>query len=521
MNERGRRRLAVLVDVGVWLAVCAVCGYETRENAAPWELLGGLAATTVAMATARRHPLLSLTVASASALAVLFNYLGRYPVWPVLLMVAAGYFAGRRMDHARPAVLTFAGVALAGMPVAYALSADAVGNWATLVLTLLFAVFVPWHLGRYTRLRDDLVRTGWDRARQAEERRRHEAERARLRERARIASDMHDSLGHELSLLALRAGALEVAADLGERHRAAAGELRAGAAAATERLREIIGVLREDAAPTEPADAAVADLVRRAADSGLAVGARIDQGTAPPMVERAAYRVVQEALTNVAKHAPGAAVTVDVRRSADQTCVTVRNTRPPAGPLPGATSGQRGLVGLRERVRLVGGSLRSGECDGGFQVVAWLPHGAAPVAADSGDGGTDSARELALARRRVRWTLVNALVVPVVVVAVLAAVSTVYYSFNQVSSVLEPEVYARLRVGQPQDEVEALLPSQQRLSHDPDAWGTPPEGADCRVYGADATLIGSSPVVYRLCFAGGRLVAKESFDERRERGETG
>ncbi|MCQ0011553.1 histidine kinase dimerization/phosphoacceptor domain-containing protein [Actinomadura madurae] len=95
---------------------------------------------------------------------------------------------------------------------------------------------------------------GWERAEHLENQQRIIAERERLRERARIAQDMHDSLGHELALIAVRAGALEVAADLGDRHRAAAAELRTGAADATEHLREIIGVLRDDAPGENPAD---------------------------------------------------------------------------------------------------------------------------------------------------------------------------------------------------------------------------------------------------------------------------
>src|SRR3954471_20518274 len=120
---------------------------------------------------------------------------------------------------------------------------------------------------------------------------------ARLRERSRIAEDMRDSVGHELSLIALRAAALEVDDDLPERHRAAATELRQAAATATERLGEIIGVLRDggSAAPTLPAH----ELVDRAAASGLEVRL-VQEGRAElsPMVDRAVHRVVQEALTN-------------------------------------------------------------------------------------------------------------------------------------------------------------------------------------------------------------------------------
>src|SRR5688500_17952609 len=114
---------------------------------------------------------------------------------------------------------------------------------------LVYAGLFPWLVGRYRRQQRALVAAGWEQAEQLEREQRMLAREVRLRERARIAEDMHDSLGHELSLLALRAGALELSADLDERTRAVAGQLRAGAAAATGQLRDIIDVLRDDPDP--------------------------------------------------------------------------------------------------------------------------------------------------------------------------------------------------------------------------------------------------------------------------------
>lgn len=295
VSGRWRQRAILLFEVGVWAMICLLVVYETRRNPDRWELIGGLVVTTVSLASARAFPLLSLTAAAASSLAVLPNYLGRFPVWPILLMLVAGYLAGRRMEQAKPAVLSFAGIALAGLPFAYFIGEDVVGSWLSLVATLLFAIFVPWHLGRYLRLRENLARTGWERAERLENEQRVAAEQAKLRERARIASDMHDSLGHELSLIALRAGALEVSAHLGERDRAAAGELRESAATATDRLHEIIGVLRADdeGAPVRPAGEAISELVDRATASGMAVAQEVEPfDGVPPMVELAARRVV-------------------------------------------------------------------------------------------------------------------------------------------------------------------------------------------------------------------------------------
>ncbi|MGH3928880.1 MAG: histidine kinase, partial [Pseudonocardiaceae bacterium] len=110
-----------------------------------------------------------------------------------------------------------------------------------------------------------LVSAGWERAERMEREQQMIVDQARLRERARIAQDMHDSLGHELSLIALRAGALELDPDLDERHRAAAAELRGSASTATERLGEIIGVLREENTdpPMQPSGESIVELVDR------------------------------------------------------------------------------------------------------------------------------------------------------------------------------------------------------------------------------------------------------------------
>lgn len=105
---------------------------------------------------------------------------------------------------------------------------------------------LPWFAGRFWCQYQQLVRAGWERADQLQREQQLIADQARLRERARIAQDMHDVLGHELSLIALSAGALKLAPDLEEHHQGAAGDIRVRAAAAVERLGEVIGVLREE-----------------------------------------------------------------------------------------------------------------------------------------------------------------------------------------------------------------------------------------------------------------------------------
>lgn len=340
-------------------AVLTFVGLSGRDLPG-WALAVVLVSTGVALALVGAYPLVSLGIGAALSLAVAVAMATAVPLWSVALAAAVfvlSGLAGRRMTTARPALVVFAAAALVTFPV----TAEGERSWGTGLLLLIFCVAVPWFVGRYGRQQADLVEST--------------AQRARLQERTRIAQDMHDSLGHELSLLALRAGALELAADLPDRHRVAAGELRAGAGGATGRLAEIIGVLRDgDPAGLEPAQGGIPDLVERAAAVGLPVSLSWHGGhDQPPMVERAAHRVVQEALTNASKHAPGAAVTVRVAVEDARTRVTVTNGPPRNAPRRVAGAGI-GLVGLSERTRLCGGTFHAGPLDGGFEVRAELPH---------------------------------------------------------------------------------------------------------------------------------------------------
>ncbi|OZM69993.1 sensor histidine kinase [Amycolatopsis antarctica] len=517
MQRNWSGRAGVLLEVGVFVLIGADVWYETRQNG-DWELVAGLVLTTLTLVLGRRLPAASLAVAAFGGLIAMVDLGGRFPAWPVLLMIAAGYYAGRRMETVRPVLGILAAVTVVALPVSLTEVSDGLGSWLSLLVTLLFAAFVPWHLGHYLRLRADLERTGWRRAEELEARQRITAEQARLRERARIASDMHDSLGHELSLIALRAATLELSSDVDERHRAAAGELRESAATATERLRQIIGVLREDAPPpVEPADTDVAGLVERVRGSGVALESRVDDvSDAPPMVRRAVYRVVQEALTNVTKHAPGAAASVWVECSAAETVVVVRNARPPAGSLPGVPSGQHGLVGLRERVRLVGGTLAAGPSGDGFEVRAGLPHDAAPAAdaPETEAERSESARELASARRRVRRTLAGAVAAPAVVIVVATVVGVVQYAYNWSSSTLDPLRYNELRLGESRVDIGQVLPRRQTVER-PDAEPERPPGSRCEYYRTDRSLFELSSESYRLCFDRDLLVSKDLIPERR------
>ncbi|MEQ4723384.1 histidine kinase [Nonomuraea sp. B19D2] len=264
------------------------------------------------------------------------------------------YLTGRRLAAIRPALVAFCLISVVGVGVVLGQGGD-LALWVSMVTGLLGTYVVPYLLGL---LRRKLLQQRTQARLSAEAQ-------ARLRERARIARDMHDSLGHDLALIAVRAAGLELAHGLDQAHVKAAGELRLAAADATERLRQIIGLLREDsdAAPLSPADEDVAEVVRRARDSGMPITLDLAAGPVPAL----AHAVVQEGLTNAAKHAPGSAVAVRV--APDR--VTVRNDRPRARPT--ALPGGLGLAGLRERVRLAGGTLTAGPVGDGFELDVTIP----------------------------------------------------------------------------------------------------------------------------------------------------
>jgi signal transduction histidine kinase len=202
------------------------------------------------------------------------------------------------------------------------------------------------------------------------------AEQAQMEAREAVAREMHDVLGHRLSLLSVHAGALEYRPDApAEDVARAARVIRESAHQALQDLREVIGVLRAPVGELpQPTVADVPELVAESRRAGMQVDLRADvAGTAPDTVGRTAYRVVQEALTNARRHAPGAPVTVAVGGSAGPGLTVEVENGAPGDAAPARAPGQ-GLTGLAERVGLAGGRLEHGPTDaGGWRVAAWLP----------------------------------------------------------------------------------------------------------------------------------------------------
>ncbi|GIF76420.1 sensor histidine kinase [Asanoa siamensis] len=340
--------VAAVVGSGLELADPDVA---TKAITAPTWFYVALQVAAAAMLLARRrHPYAAaLTIAAISLLA---------PAWAAVLVPYAvtAYGTGRRW---RPWAV------VAALTVAFMTGAHA---WAIDdPITAPTVIAVSAVLGLYARARRRL----------ADEL----AEQARAEERVRLAGEMHDVVTHRINLMVLQAGALRVtAADPATR--AAAEELRVTGCLALTELRDLIGLLHDGSRPVravrEPAAGSLESLVDGARAAGVPV--RLvedgDPTVVDPAVGRTLFRVVQESLTNVAKHAPGADTLVTVHYAGDGVRATVAN---PPGHLPArpevtAAGAGRGLAGLRHRVEVVGGTLTSGSTsDGGFAVHAVLP----------------------------------------------------------------------------------------------------------------------------------------------------
>jgi signal transduction histidine kinase len=286
----------------------------------------------------------------------------------------------------------------AGWIAALGVATGLISSWATpvdhmpYVASVLIAVLgtmaaLGW--GRLVRARRQLLVSFAERARRAEADLQARIKEARRLERTRLAREMHDVLAHRISLISLHAGALEFRPDASTEEIArAAGVIRSGTHQMSEDLREIIGLLREDSGDDARTDRAVLAGLPELAEEFRRTGTEIrlltdagDLTTVPVITARTAYRIIQEGLTNAAKHAPGAPVTATVRGAAgDGLAVEVRQPLSPKGRQaaivpPGSGVG---LVGLAERALLAGGALDHGPTadasDGGeYLLRAWLP----------------------------------------------------------------------------------------------------------------------------------------------------
>jgi signal transduction histidine kinase len=337
--------------------------------------MGGLLAawSAVPLLAWRRAPYAVFAVTSSAS--VLLGGLG-YPIGLPLGPTAALYLLAASRDEEHPWTRRSTGMVVA-LFVAY-LGATAIGDAAFPGSELLhtgLAWAVAWFAGERTRLRGEHIAELSQRALRAERDAERERRLAATEERARIARDLHDAAGHTVNVIALRAGAARMRQDP-ERSQTTLEAIEELARKTVGEIDQIVGTLREPgsangAVDAPPGLASLDTLVARHADAGLAVSVASEGeprrlGTA---VDQAVYRILQEALTNAARHGRGDAE-VRIAFNPAGVAITVTNpTEPGAEGTPG-----HGIVGMRERASLLGGSLEARGSNGVFRVRARLPY---------------------------------------------------------------------------------------------------------------------------------------------------
>ncbi len=373
----------VVLDVVLGVGLCAfgvveVLGARVGGDVVlgPWWLnLATVMLTTLPLCVRRRWPLaVALVISGAIAgRALISEPLEIYP--PALAQLVATYSVAAYAPFRR-AVAGYV-AALAGIAVAASTGTGGPGTPDLLPSAIL--LLTVWGIGLVVARRWSEVRTVADQAEELDRRREEETRRAVEAERARIARDLHDSVAHSLAMIAIQAGgAASVLERDPERAAQSLRSIETTARTGLSEMRHLLHLVGEDDEQPrgpQPGLGQVADLVTGAQAAGLDVR-MVTTGSETPVVPGvglAAYRIVQEALTNAAKHTAGGPTTVSLAWEGDQLTVEVLSHGAPTSGAPGAG---RGIVGMRERAQVVGGTLETGpDPSGAFRVLAVLPTG--------------------------------------------------------------------------------------------------------------------------------------------------
>jgi signal transduction histidine kinase len=435
----------------------------------------------------------------------------------VLVSVGLGY---RTTGYLRPTLASVAG--LACWLVAVTVWVDLGGALRLIVATACFLpTVVPTIIGRLIAQRRFLVNTMNDSHLRLHREQTAIAQQARSRERTRIARDLHDSLGHQLTLISMYAGALPSVPE--SQREETYGLLRSTSAKAMTELRQILGVLGQDEDAADMGTArplsSMPDVVEAARSAGAQVS--LTQVGAPQplplLVDHAAYRMIQEGVTNALRHAAGGPIDVNVRYDSDTLVVEVVNG--PGAPHPGPTSGQ-GLIGLAERVRLAGGVLYHGPVSGGgFRLAAMLPyHSGEPASPDTLPAPIgDFSQDIRRSGRRTVYGVVG-ICAAIVAMAVLCIAAVILLP-DGAENAVDRATYDAAHEGAPEAEVRDTLPDPTSGVRDGIGGGQIPEGATCVDYPAEARVQlqndhDNSDVVYRFCFRDGKLLSKKTYMNR-------
>jgi signal transduction histidine kinase len=340
-------------------------------------LFAGLACG--ALVFRQRFPLAALLLSACAAEAFLFHLHGRYGTMILAAPLIALYTVADLTTRRRAliigalAVLAFGGLHTVGKPASW-LGAENVA------LAALGGLAIA--AGTASQHRRAYLAEVEARARHAEMDREFEAARRVTEERLRIARDLHDAVGHQLTVIHVQAGvAAHVLTEPQPQARDALQHIRAATKTALAELSETVGLLRqpgEPSAPTEPLPglSGLDELLGSFTRAGLDITHDVEgqERPIPVVTDLTAYRVIQESLTNVCKHAGPTAVALHIGYHGDALHITVENRAPQRPSRPHVSAAPHGIVGMRERVTTLGGSLAAGlRPDGGFRVSTVLP----------------------------------------------------------------------------------------------------------------------------------------------------
>jgi signal transduction histidine kinase len=390
-TERLRSLPPQAIDIGLALTVAAAMvltigiAEEPEAGRSPDVLAYLLGLGVAALLLLRRRWPLGVLIASIGVLSIYFGL--DYDAFSAAVPLAAAAYSAAVAGKGLPAAGFLAAFVVIGGSVARLDEGDSLAEVLREGLitdaALLAAVLLLGEAVRNRRAWAEEVRA---RLRRADEDREREAERRVQQERLRIAREMHDVLAHTIAVINVQAGvAGDVIDEAPDKARASLGDIRRQSRDAISELRAAVGVLREGdtAAPRAPAPglAELDGLVDWAAAAGVRVEVVV-AGSARPLpgtVDLAAYRIVQESLTNVVRHAHASAATVSVRYDPGAVELEVQDNGSGATNGSADGAGGHGLVGMRERAAALGGSFQAGAAPGGgFLVQATLPTGVAP-----------------------------------------------------------------------------------------------------------------------------------------------
>jgi signal transduction histidine kinase len=377
-SQRRELALDIAIAAAAFVGSLALLAGDSGADKRDLDLLGVVLAALASLPLVvwRREPLAVFAItATASAALSAFDY----PLGPPLGPTAALFLLALHPEKTRaPRWLSVA--AVAGLYLVH-VGGAAIGEGKFPTVPILFGALVwggAWVIGDRVRQRRSRIHELEERARRAEREAERERRLAVAEERTRIARDLHDSAGHAINVILVQAGAARLLSDQDPKgSREALETIEEVARETLGEIDQLVGALREDGRGTvepPPGLAALDTLVGRHGSAGLSLTVRKQgpQRGLPPGVDQAAYRILQEALTNAARHGDGHA---DVEITFGPSSLELEVSNPiPSNRAPGEAG--HGIVGMRERAALIGGSLDAGASDGVYRVHARLPYGA-------------------------------------------------------------------------------------------------------------------------------------------------